>query len=634
MVPLAEGQDGGTLADHLAAALASVTGRLALAGALHRLGCQAEAVALYRLLLRDTPGESKALVGLGRLAEAPPGDPDPAALVATAEALARTAPPEEAELAWRGVLALCPQNVTARMALGHLLRRGGRAAEAVTRFEAAVEERALNAPAQALALLQRALEIDPAHAPALEHTAAHHRMAGDHVAALASFEAGIATGRPGPWCYLGAAEILAEQGRMPAALALLEEGSRTLPAVPALPAKRLELLRRSGAVTEALALARGMPADRFAPWFERVVLEHQSGDPAAVATLLAARPPATSLAGRARIEHLHGLVAADHWDLAAAEAHLARASALAPDDPWPRARLAMVRLARFDLAGTRAELAAQVRLDAAAARLQGRVARVLQTFHGQLLDDLALEPELLARLAALAAQPAAARIAPLLGLVREMPDHFGSAYALMIALHQSGGFTPAGGPAAAPPIPPWLAQYRDGAVLPDDVAALMASWAERCPGFTITRFDDAAALGWLRATQPVPVVVAWRRLRDATQRSDLLRLAVLATEGGWWADADDRLFGSLAPLAPPGTTLVLYQEDLGSIGNNLIGAAPGHPVVALALRLAVEGVNRGDADSVWLRTGPGCSPAPWRCIWRRSPRRSCRRASWFTTIWQ
>ncbi|MFC7539246.1 hypothetical protein ACFQU2_06915 [Siccirubricoccus deserti] len=142
-----------------------------------------------------------------------------------------------------------------------------------------------------------------------------------------------------------------------------------------------------------------------------MVLEHQSGDPAAVATLLAARPPATSLAGRARIEHLHGLVAADHWDLAAAEAHLARASALAPDDPWPRARLAMVRLARFDLAGTRAELAAQVRLDAAAARLQGRVARVLQTFHGQLLDDLALEPELLARLAALAAQPAAARIA-------------------------------------------------------------------------------------------------------------------------------------------------------------------------------------------------------------------------------
>ncbi|MFC7539248.1 hypothetical protein ACFQU2_06925 [Siccirubricoccus deserti] len=56
---MAEGQDGGTLADHLAAALASVTGRLALAGALHRLGCQAEAVALYRLLLRDTPGDRR-----------------------------------------------------------------------------------------------------------------------------------------------------------------------------------------------------------------------------------------------------------------------------------------------------------------------------------------------------------------------------------------------------------------------------------------------------------------------------------------------------------------------------------------------------------------------------------------------
>jgi tetratricopeptide (TPR) repeat protein len=544
-----------------------VPARLGLIAALQEAGEVAAALELARDAVLDAPEEPRFLLALGQCARLA-GDRDAAraAFQAAAERL-----PQD------------PQPLV----------------------EAAVEERALDDPAASLALLRRALAIDPAHVPVLEHLAAHHRIAGDLPAALASFEAGIATGRPGPWCYLGAAEILAEQSRLPAALALLEEGSRALPAVPEIPAKRLELMRRSGAIAEALALARAMPAGRFAPWFEQVVLEHQSGDPAVAAALLAAPPPAATLAERARTEHLRGLVAADHWDLATAEAHLARASALAPDDPWPRARLAMARLARFDLPGARVELAAQVRLNAAAARLQGRVARVSQTFHGQILDDLALEPALVARLAALAAQPAAARIEPLLGLVREMPDHFGSAYALMIALRQSGGFAPARGPATPPPIPPRLAQYWDGAEVPEDVAALMASWAERCPDFTITRFDDASALEWLRATQQGAVVAAWRRLRDATQRADLLRLAVLAAEGGWWADADDRLFGSLGPLAPSGTALALYQEDFGSIGNNLIGAAPGHPVLALALRLAVEGVNRGDADTVWLRTGPG-----------------------------
>jgi mannosyltransferase OCH1-like enzyme len=172
----------------------------------------------------------------------------------------------------------------------------------------------------------------------------------------------------------------------------------------------------------------------------------------------------------------------------------------------------------------------------------------------------------------------------------------------MVALRQSGGFAFRPDP-APPPIPPRVAQYWDAAAVPGDLAAMMASW--QAPGVSHTLFDDATATAWVRATQPEAVQWAWRRSHGPTHRADLLRLAVLATEGGWWADADDRLFGSLAALAPPGAALVLYQEDLGSIGNNLIGAVPGHPVVVAALDLAVEAINRGDADMVWLQTGPG-----------------------------
>jgi mannosyltransferase OCH1-like enzyme len=51
--------------------------------------------------------------------------------------------------------------------------------------------------------------------------------------------------------------------------------------------------------------------------------------------------------------------------------------------------------------------------------------------------------------------------------------------------------------------------------------------------------------------------------------------------------------------------LAVYQEDYGTIGNDFIGAVPGHPVLKRALSGAVDAINRGDADIIWLATGPG-----------------------------
>jgi len=54
-----------------------------------------------------------------------------------------------------------------------------------------------------------------------------------------------------------------------------------------------------------------------------------------------------------------------------------------------------------------------------------------------------------------------------------------------------------------------------------------------------------------------------------------------------------------------GADLVVYQEEYSTLGNNLIGAAPGNAVIAKAFESAVEALLRGDSDLIWLSTGPG-----------------------------
>lgn len=83
-----------------------------------------------------------------------------------------------------------------------------------------------------------------------------------------------------------------------------------------------------------------------------------------------------------------------------------------------------------------------------------------------------------------------------------------------------------------------------------------------------------------------------------------MRLILLYREGGVYADADDRCLAPIDPLIE-GAELVLVREPYGSAGNNLIAAAPGHPVIARALADAVDATLAGGAESIWLRTGPG-----------------------------
>jgi Glycosyltransferase sugar-binding region containing DXD motif len=263
-------------------------------------------------------------------------------------------------------------------------------------------------------------------------------------------------------------------------------------------------------------------------------------------------------------------------------------------------------------------------LDTSRKLLQGRSSNLSQSHLGQLLDEFALDEEGLARIAAVRNLPPAERVAPLLALLRHAPDYTPASVSLLIALRQAGalGAGSRQGGGAASPIPSTIAQYWNTPELPDELVRLRATWPEHNPDFACRLFDDAAARTFLERDYTPEVLRAYERAREPAKKADLFRLAYLFAEGGYWVDADDRCGAPLATVVPPHARLALFQEEYGTVGNNSIGVVPGHPVIALALDLAVEAIGRGDQDNLaldlaveaigrgdqdnlWLSTGPG-----------------------------
>ena len=134
----------------------------------------------------------------------------------------------------------------------------------------------------------------------------------------------------------------------------------------------------------------------------------------------------------------------------------------------------------------------------------------------------------------------------------------------------------------------------------------MRSWAERNPGHDYRRFDDEAAYAFLKAKASAEVQKAFLRAIQPAQRADLFRLAFLAAEGGILRRRRRPLRRAAGtPAIPDAARFLGYVEEYGTIANNCLAASPRHPVILLALEGAAEAINRGDADLLWLSTGPG-----------------------------
>jgi tetratricopeptide (TPR) repeat protein len=632
---------------------------LELAHELRDAGRLDEAEARYRAVLAAMPAPRQsvaALLGLGLL-ERLRGDR--AASLSCIEAALGLALPEgpaaalapalelAAELRDRGahddaarildaVSATGTPPLSALLARGLLHRARGDRAAALAAFEeaarhhpahaqplveAALEHRALGAPEAAAAALRRALAFDPGHLGAELQYSDLLWMAEDAEGSLAICRRLVAA-RPGALQpRLDAARALAQLGRVAEALGMLEDASARFGSQPAIALRRAEILGQSGELRAAraiLAAASGAAPHHHGLRVRAAQAALAAGEAGAARDLLAdsgACPPQT-VADHAALALLRGQLADARWQPAAALAAFDAALRLDPRHAGALAESARACLLLMDAEGAWRRLEASLRVSASSLKLRGRSARASQHHLGQILDEFRLDPETVARLAVLGTLPAVERIAPLLDLLRGAPGSTPAAIALMLALRQAGMLdrTPSGGT-----IPRRIGQYWDATEPPGDVRALMETWSAGHPGWAHHVFDDAgaraflrdaAAAGWIGTEVPDAYLCATM----PAQKADVFRLAWLAVEGGWWLDADDRCVGPLDGLAPPDADLVLYQEEYATLGNNMIGAAPGHPVIRHALHLAAKAVNRGDADVVWLSTGPGLLTRAFACL--------------------
>jgi tetratricopeptide (TPR) repeat protein len=507
----------------------------------------------------------------------------------------------------------------AQLGLGLCARAAGDEAAALAAFAAAAAARpdepgclvemaasahALGRAAECRAALAAARALAPQFLPAIQRQAELAVVAGDLPGALLIYEQALAA-NPGaaPDLATGRAGVLSAMGRFDDALAALTDAGA---------AKRVEILRQMGRYDEALAAARAAAPKNFWLCVEHCLTALAAGEVAEAQACLAAMQAATP-AERALRARLTGNAAERCWDVAGAIAHYETAAALNPRDAGTRFDLVRARMLQQDLKGAAADLQAYVTLEAPATKLRGKIPSPSQTHFGQMLDEYRMDASLAAALAALQADPPAARLAPLRALVQANPDATGPAVCLLVALRQAGllDLPPGGGQA----IPRQIAQFWDSPEMPADVAALTASWGAQNPGYAVRRFDARSAAAFLAAEFPANVLGAFRRAREPAQKADLFRLAWLVKAGGVYVDADDRCLAPLERILPPLAGFAGYQEDHGTLANNFLAARPGHPVTSLALELAVAAVNRGDSDMIWLATGPGLLTRAFAQVW-------------------
>lgn len=599
-----------------------------------------DAELLFRRAVAAAPGDPAGLLNLGYLARrradreaaleyfeaaraANPGHAG-AAFESAAE-LRDLGRVDEARAIIEAVLARSPGDFQAGMQMAYLHRKTGERKTALELFttahdrqphqaqplvEMAVELRALGQPKKSEDLLQRALTLDPVYLGALEQLAEHQLLAEDFEGALAVCRRAISAHphRLGP--YLQASRAAAELGRREDAAQLLDTASNMVGQCPEIRAMQVSHARQNRDWNTALALLAQSETEtnRYASlWTQRAALAITTGDYDGAAAALPAVLPSTAHEA-SRVHLFRGQIAEARWELATAAAQYVEAIALEPNDGVAHADLARTSLKRLDLEACRLHLVRMTEIAASSNLLRGQSLNVSQTHVGQLLDDFAVDHALLETLRVIRVLPPEQQITLLKIVVALEPDHTASAVMLLIAMREAGLLVR---PRVRVPdasfehIPRRILQYWDEVEPPSEIAALMTSWREHHPGFDYVHFDEHAAQVFLAENQEPQVLLAYQRAREPAQRADIFRLAYLSIHGGFYADADDRCLAGVGSFVPPDARFVAFHEDFGTLGTNFLAVAPRHPVISLALQLGTNAINRGDADFLWLSTGPG-----------------------------
>ena len=541
--------------------------RLEVATELRELGRIDEAEAVYRDVLAEHPHAYWAVIGLGLIARARGQRDEARAYFERAKAIDPAQASAWLELAvdlrdggefvealavLRSVLAQDPANWYAWLAVGHTERHAGDHQAALQAFrraldcrpdhidalvEVALQERYLGRPRVAQALLTRALELTPSHVRALEQLGELARLSHYPEQALALYRRAGEIQPAGVWAHLGISQALIDLGRIEQAKMTLEAVEKGPGQRPEISAKRVQLLRETGDLPAACALARqavDAAPQHFELWVQRCLAERFAGNETAMADCLR-NPPARTIDHRARVHHIQGQIAEEQWQFDEAVGHYCQALRLNPHDAWIHADLARVQLLMLDVEGARQHLRAQAWLEAPVAAMQRRSSNISWTQLGQILDEFILDGDALNQLVAVRDLLPDQRILPLMSLVQRVPDYTPAAMTLLIAMRQAGRLTPLTRSPDHSPIPRRIAQYWNEADVPGDVLALMHTWRDAHQDHEFLLFNADSAQNFLCEHYTKDVVSAYRCTREPAQKADLFRLAFLFAKGGYYA---------------------------------------------------------------------------------------------------
>ncbi len=477
--------------------------------------------------------------------------------------------------------------------------------------ELAQQYRMTGDAAAARHMIQRALTQDPRSTMALTEAVEQASLAEDREGALDICRRMMAIAPDQVWSHLRVARRLHDLGRVEEAEAVLRAAEARFGSAADLWGERIRLLRETGQSYQALDMAREAQAAHpahFGRWSDRFELELKIASVEAVRHCLDLAP-AQSRAEVAQLRRAHARLALRLHDTDQALRHYQAALSLRPDNKSILNELFTLHLRELNLEQASAYQTRLAFLDAPSRRMRGATPNASQSHQGQLMNDLLIDRRAMADLAAIMASEPEQRITTLLSLVRKRPEHIPTAMALLVALRRGGWLNrpmeamPGGRP--PPVIPQSIGQFWDVADPPQDLLDLNQSWRAQNPDHHHTLFDDLTAQSYLASFFAPPVLLAYRRCADATIKADLFRLAFLFKDGGVWADMDDRCLAPVSDLIPAGVEAMFWQESTGGLCNNLMAAGPRHPVLRRALVTAVNAINRGDRDKVWMLTGPG-----------------------------
>ena len=471
----------------------------------------------------------------------------------------------------------------------------------------AQEEDRLGNPKQAEDLLGRAAALAPDHPALLEGLARRAEWCDDFPLALNLVRRALTAAPSRGWLGFAVVRLMFLTGDSAGALATLEEMEARGGIQPEGAFLRVDILKQRGRLVEAAehsAAARLRFPRHFRLFAQGVSLDAELGRlDEARRSLDEARPANQSEA--AGVQFLKGFVEMSGWRLDLARDRIAAAFQSNTDDCWFLNRLIHCDLIRLDLDAAARGLETLGRLNFAANKVKGRSVSVSQSHYGQLLDEFRLDPMALSEVkSARALSDPQARLAALRDALRAYPDYTPAAIAFLLECRLQGELDWRD-PLHVGAIPQHIMQFWDTAEMPDDLRTYCASWPEAHPQLRYTRYDEESAADFLAINGFSAALRAFMRAEQPAMRADIFRLAFLYRKGGIYVDADDRCQKSISPLLSGCASLVLYQEDLGSVGNNFIIAAPEHPVIKRALDKAVEAINQGACDLLWLATGPG-----------------------------